>query len=147
MVSSPEISVHSVVKSIIGNARNIKNASVLSPGSIPGGKVYRLTADMTGKGGDIVGLVRCFVYVPSDESLGSLVRVEWTRHAFGFWYRVDFYVNDGDSELDIAGRLREIARWIKVTATGSVNVGSMNRMFRRVKKNPVMDRVNRFSAI
>lgn len=138
-LSSAEI-MHAV-KSVMGNARSTKNVNAsASPRGIPGGEVYTVTADMIGKNTAVVGRVRCFVNMPSDPALNPKVRVDWTRNAFGFWYRMDFYVPPGSRELDVAGRLREIARWVNITAEGSVNLKSMNRMFRKVKKNRVLDK-------
>lgn len=90
---------------------------------------------------DAIGAVRVFVTAPVN---GEDVKVtfEWTRNAFGFWYRKTIKLRDfvGDLEDLEMGKIRVVLDPLRWTADGSVRLNSMNRMFKKVKKNRVMDR-------
>ena len=110
---------------------------------IPGGMVYRATGDMPNADGDIVGTVRIEVYAPLDEMIPTRIRIEWTRDAFGFWYREDlFIVNSIDEWMeDMKGMLFKPIKMIESTSRGTVKVSSMNLGLKKIRKNKNKDAI------
>lgn len=104
---------------------------------IPGGSVYRATGDLIDKSGDVIGTIRIEVYVPFDSDLSIRVRIEWKRDAFGFWYREDIYLYEGES-LD-TGLMNKPVKMIDSTANGSVRLKSMNLGLKKTKNNKIKD--------
>lgn len=87
-----------------------------------------------------VGEIRVFVTVPVNEK-NIKFKIEWTRHAFGFWYTRNIIMRDvvdDPSQINI-GMLRAALNPVQWTADQTVNLKSMNRMFRKVKRNRVLD--------
>lgn len=113
------------------------------PVSVPGGHASIMTAPLLNSSGADVGEVRVLVYSPSDVALPVRVRVEWTRKAFGFWYRNEFFMQVEEQSQEIVRKLRGAMFFVKTTADGSVRVASMNRGFRKIKKSPTRDKAAR----
>ena len=117
------------------------------PKTLPGGYLMVLVSPLMNRRGEVVGEMRVNVYVPSDPVLDILIRVEWTRNAFGFWYRKDIRMSGESGHVSVQPKIREIMRWIATTADGTVSVTSMNRMFRKIRKNPSRDRAARMGMV
>lgn len=100
-----------------------------------------MVADLLDRRRRHVGSVRVRVAVPVD---GKKIKytIEWTRHIFGFWYRQEFVIQDGvdDPVGKSAKRLKEVAEPVRWTAHGVTRVKSMNRLFKKVKKNRTKDK-------
>lgn len=91
-----------------------------------------------------VGTIRVYVIV-SKLSNDIKVRVEWTRHAFGFWFRNDVWMY-GAAMKPKGVKLSDLERafWaVKKTAEGSMTFQGQLRMFRKIKKNRSRDRASR----
>jgi hypothetical protein len=70
------------------NKRFTKRAFISPvPRSFPGGHVMVMLSPLYNKKGENVGEIRIYIYVSEDENIPILIRSEWTRNAFGFWYR------------------------------------------------------------
>lgn len=91
-----------------------------------------------------IGGIRIYVTVPANGNDIKFV-IEWTRHAFGFWYRKEVVLRDfvKDPENANIGVLRTALDPIQWTADGTSRVASMNRMFKKIKKSRVRDRASR----
>lgn len=91
-----------------------------------------------------IGTIRIYVTVPAN---GENIKftIEWTRHAFGFWYRQEVILKDAvdDPEHANVQKLRTALDPIQWTADGTTRVKSMNRMFKKIKKSRVRDRASR----
>jgi len=91
-----------------------------------------------------IGAIRIYVTVPAS---GKDIKftIEWTRHAFGFWYRKEVTLKGAveDPENANVGRLRSALDPIQWTADGTSKVASMNRTFKKIKKSRVRDRASR----
>jgi len=91
-----------------------------------------------------IGGIRVYVTVPAN---GKDIKytIEWTRHAFGFWYRKEFVLRGAveDPENADIKKLRNALDPIQWTADGTTKVDSMNRMFKKIKKSRVRDRASR----
>lgn len=133
---------HSFLK-MSGRTRNAFVTPV--PSSLPGGYVSMLVSPLLKGNGDSVGEIRVWAYVPEDTNLQIRVRVEWTRNAFGFWYRNEFNLpNVDDPRVDLLKRLKEALFFVKITADGTVRVASMNRGgFQKIRKSQTRDRAAR----
>jgi len=107
------------------------------PFEIPGGYIYRSTGDLIDKSGDVVGTIRLEIFVPFDFNLSIRVRIEWKRDAFGFWYREDIYLYEGEN-LD-TGLMNKPVKMIESTANGSVRLKSMNLGLKKIKNNKIKD--------
>lgn len=131
------------------NKRFVKRAFISPvPKSFPGGYIMMMLSPLYNKKGDNVGEIRIHIYVPSDEKNAIVVRVEWTRKAFGFWYRYTIkLLNEDVLILELYSRIRDMERWFSTTADGTVRVSSMNRLFRKIKKNSVRDKVSRVGMV
>ena len=103
-----------------------------------------LVGDLLNRKRRSVGSVRIYVTVPAD---GDDIKftIEWTRHAFGFWYRKEFVLKNAVEDPDGANvnALRTALDPLQWTADGTSKVDSMNRMFRKIKKSRVRDRASR----
>lgn len=91
-----------------------------------------------------VGSVKVTATVRQDSD-DLRLRVEWTRHVFGFWYikeyKLDGVVEDpGRIGIGKVGKLFDPVKW---TADGTVKLQSMNRMFRKMRKSRIRDRAFR----
>ena len=119
------------------------------PKAIPGGYVMMLVSPLPNKAMEMVGEVRVWIYVPEDRNLSIRVRVEWTRNAFGFWYRNEIVLpNVDDSMFELLRKMKEAMFFVKTTADGTVKVASMNRGgFYKFRKNPTKDRAARVGMI
>ncbi len=89
-----------------------------------------------------IGTIRVVVRVPK---LGKnvKVRIDWTRDAFGFWFREEFILRDAVQAPRMANLAPLTAALVLVrwTVDGSVRLKSMNRMLKKVKKNTAKDRM------
>jgi len=103
-----------------------------------------LVGDLLNRRRQSIGLIRVYVTVPAS---GENIKftIEWTRHAFGFWYRSEVTLNDAvdDPEHANVNKLRTALDPIQWTADGTTKVKSMNRMFKKIKKSRVRDRASR----
>lgn len=96
---------------------------------------------------DGVGSIRVYVY--TDLSNDVRVRIEWTRNAFGFWYRSDIVLKEAVYDpygVDLSG-INSVFSAIRQTADGSTTVRGMNRLFRKVKKNKTRDKASRLGLM
>jgi len=117
------------------------------PKELPGGYVMLLNSPLPNVKGDLVGEVRVLVYAPSDVALPVRVDFEWTRNAFGFWYRNSVSLDAVDA-ASVVKVVKGAMRWVKTTADGGVSVASMNRMpFKHVKKNATKDKMARSGLV
>lgn len=91
-----------------------------------------------------IGNVRAYVTVRDNGDDLKFV-VEWTRHAFGFWYRVEVTLRGAVGNLEEAnvGKLKTALDPIRWTADGTTRIDSMNRMFKKTKKDRTKDRALR----
>ena len=118
------------------------------PKSLPGGYIMMMLSPLYNKKGDNVGEIRIYIYVPSDEKNAIVIRVEWTRNAFSFWYRYDTKLLNEDALIpSLYSVVRDMKKWFSITADGTVNISSMNHLFRKIKKNPVRDKIGRVGMI
>lgn len=103
-----------------------------------------LVADLLDRRRRDIGAIRIYVTVLAN---GDNIKftIEWTRHAFGFWYRNEVILNNAveDPENANVTKLRTALDPIQWTADGTTRVDSMNRMFKKVKKSRVRDRAAR----
>lgn len=103
-----------------------------------------LVADLLNRRRRDIGAIRIYVTVPAN---GDDIKftIEWTRHAFGFWYRKELILRGAvdDPEDASSSRLRTALDPIQWTADGTTKVDSMNRMFKKIKKSRVRDRASR----
>ena len=131
------------------NKRFTKRAFISPvPRSFPGGHVMVMLSPLYNKKGENVGEIRIYIYVSEDENIPILIRSEWTRNAFGFWYRYDNRLFDKDNVIvDLYSKIRGISKWFSVTADGTVKVSSMNRMFRKIKKTSARDKAVRVGMV
>lgn len=119
------------------------------PVSIPGGNIMMMNSPLLNRKGDEVGEFRVWIYEPNDKHLNIQTRVEWTRRAFGFWYRDEFLnVNDISEEKLFKDRIKIAFKWVDVTANGTVRLRSMNRLhFKKIKKSKTVDRASRVGMV
>jgi len=121
------------------------NRGFVSP-SPTGTAEYSMTlvADLLDAKRKSVGSVRVNVLVPV---AGNSIKyiIEWTRDIFGFWYRQVVVVPDGVSDpiAKSVPKLKQAFESVRWTAQGVTKVASMNRMFKKVKKNRTADRTVR----
>lgn len=97
----------------------------------------------------VVGTVRVFVFAPVNENLKPLLRVEWTKDEFGFWFRKDLRLRssrDGYG-LEADRAIKSVAPAIRNTTDRSVNLKSQLMMHKRIRKNPVRDRAVRSGLV
>ena len=97
--------------------------------------------DLLNKKKEKVGKIRIFIFVSLLHD-DLKVRIEWTRNAFGFWYREDYVVMGGtsdDADFD-RGKFKMKMRPVEWTANGSVSLKSMNLYFKKIKKSKIRDR-------
>jgi hypothetical protein len=93
---------------------------------------------------DEVGWFRVYIYVPEDENLNILIRIEWRRNIFGFWYRNDLWIKSNiDPVGEFHSNIKNMMKWVYMTADGTVRISSMNRLFKKIKVNPVKDKAIR----
>jgi hypothetical protein len=108
----------------------------------PGEYSMTLIGDLLNRKRKNIGAIRVFIDVPVN---GKDIQfdVQWTRHAFGFWYTKKFTLKDvvDDTEDVDPDKLMHELRPVTWTADGSVPLRSMNRNFKKVKKNRVRDKV------
>ena len=112
------------------------------PADVPGKFEMKLVSKLLNRKRDAVGMVRVYVTVPENGD-DIKFRVEWTRNAFGFWYWIEFELKDvvGDTEDANVQKIRQELKPITQTADGTVNVRSMNRMYKKIRKSRVRDKV------
>lgn len=112
------------------------------PADVPGKFEMKLVSKLLNNKRVPVGLIRVYVTVP-DNGDDIKYRVEWTRNAFGFWYWKEFtFKNVVDDPDDVSLRtIRTELNPVIKTADGTVPVKSMNRMYKKIKKNKVRDKV------
>lgn len=115
------------------------------PTTVPGGYVSMMTSPLLSSRGEEVGEVRVWIFVPENTTLPIRIRVEWTRDAFGFWYRNEIYIqNVDDPTVELLKKIREALFFVKITADGTVRVASMNRGgFQKIRKSQTRDRAAR----
>jgi hypothetical protein len=115
------------------------------PRSVPGGYVSMIVSPLLNKKREEVGEIRVVIYVQEDDGLPVRVMVEWTRNAFGFWYRMRYVLDDkSDLRIGVSNKLRDAMYFVKVTADGTVRVASMNRSgIEKVRKSRTIDRAAR----
>ena len=103
-----------------------------------------LVGDLLNRKRRDIGEVRIYVTVPANGD-DIKITIEWTRHAFGFWYRKELTLKGAVDDPGSASvsQLRTALDPIQWTADGTSKVGSMNRIFRKVKKSRVRDRASR----
>jgi len=103
-----------------------------------------LVGDLLNRRRRDIGAIRVYVTVPTG---GNDIKftIEWTRHAFGFWYQQQVVLKGAvkDPRSADTSRLRAALDPIAWTADGTSRVKSMNRMFRKIKKSRVRDRASR----
>jgi hypothetical protein len=103
-----------------------------------------LVGDLLNRRRRDIGAIRVYVTVPTSKN-DIKFTIEWTRHAFGFWYQ-QIVVLAGAVEdpknMDVS-KLRTALNPVEWTADGTTRVKSMNRMFRKIKKSRVRDRASR----
>lgn len=133
-----------------GLDKRFTNKAFISPvpKSFPGGHVMIMLSPLYNKKGDNVGEIRIHIYVPEDKKNAIVIRIEWTKNLFGFWYRYNIRMFDEDVLITgLYSGIREMKKWFSTTADGTVNVSSMNRLFRKIRKNPVRDKVSRVGMV
>jgi hypothetical protein len=115
------------------------------PTTVPGGYISIMTSPLLNGRGEEVGEVRIWIYVPDNAALSIRVRFEWTRKAFGFWYRNEVYIqNVDDPRIELLKVARDALFFVKITADGTVRVASMNRGgFQKIRKSKTRDRAAR----
>lgn len=112
-----------------------------TPRSYPGEYIMVLSTELPNRKRDLVGKTRVRVRVPEDQDLPIHIRLEWTRDAFGFWYQQEEFFDNLDDPTNIVLKwIVDAMRPVKYTADGTVNTASMNRGYRKRKKNKVMDK-------
>ena len=113
-----------------------------SPKSSPTGHLMTMYSKLQNRRRELVGEIRVSVYVPEDEHVRIMIKVDWTRNAFGFWYRNEIRLpNSPDPSSDVVGAIKDAMRYVKHTADGDISVASMNRgTFRKIKRNKVHDK-------
>jgi hypothetical protein len=103
-----------------------------------------LVGDLLNRRRRNIGAIRVYVTVPAK---GNDIKytIEWTRHAFGFWYRKEMKLRNAVEDPAHAkiGLLRSALDPVQWTADGTVKLASMNKMFRKIKKSRVRDRAAR----
>ena len=119
------------------------------PKTLPSGYVMMLVTPLPNRKGEIIGELRVWVYAPTDTKIPVRIRFEWTRNAFGFWYRNDFNLTSSGDQLDeLMAGIKDSMRWVKTTADGTVRLASVNRMhFRKIKKNRTRDKAARIGMV
>ena len=111
---------------------------------IPGTYYTFLVSQLPDRRGNLVGEVRVRVMVPMDQRLPISVLVEWTRDFFGFWYQEEIRLENSEDPTKVfMNQFVKVMSWVKTTADGTVRLVSMNRLHRRVRKNPVKDKAAR----
>jgi len=92
-----------------------------------------------------IGEVRVWIQVPEYDILPIRLIVEWTRHAFGFWYRDESKIENIEDPTDsFLKALDKSIRSVKITADGTVRLASMNRGgVKKIKQNRVKDKAAR----
>ena len=115
------------------------------PTSYPGGYISMLVSPLLDGSGKSIGEIRLWIYVAEDRNIPIRVRVEWTRDAFGFWYRNEIVLqNVDDPMVELLKRLKEAMFFVKITADGTVRVASMNRGgFQKIRKSRTRDKAAR----
>jgi hypothetical protein len=80
--------------------------------------------------------VRVVVIVPNDPAEAADVHVRWSRMGFAFWYvkTADVGVVEAADDADLTA-VEMILTAVGWTASGSVPVRSMNRMFPKVRRS------------
>lgn len=122
--------------------RRLYRKKIYSPRTIPGGTMVKMVSQLPDADGDLIGRYRVTMYVPDDMQFKISVLVEWTRDVFGFWYQDAFRIDNIDNPIPaLLNRFRESMKWIRTTADGLVKVASMNRMFRKMRKNRIKDAI------
>jgi hypothetical protein len=96
----------------------------------------KLSAPLLGPDKRVVGDVRVVVIAPNDPAEAADVHVRWSRKAFGFWYvkTADVGVVGEAEDADLAA-VEMILTAVGWTASGSVPLRSMNRMFPKVRRS------------
>lgn len=118
------------------------------PKELPGGYVMMMVSPLPNSSGEIIGELRVWIWAPTDHAIPVRVRFEWTREAFGFWYRNDFYLSAEGKVDDLVKKVRDAMHWVKNTADGTVRIASMNRMhFKKINKNPNRDKAARIGMV
>lgn len=95
-----------------------------------------------------VGEIRVYVLVGANGG-DATIRVEWTRNAFGFWYRKDVVLSGvvGEPYGADLSEVKNVFKFAGKTADGTVILKSMNRMFRKVKKNKARDNASKLGLM
>ena len=119
------------------------------PKSSPTGHLMMMYSPLLNRRRDSIGEVRVYIYVPEDDSFPIKMNVDWTRNAFGFWYRNEIRVpNTADPTAAIMNAIRGAMRRVKITADGDVRVASVNLSgLRKIRRNKVHDRAVRSGMV
>lgn len=118
------------------------------PKDMPSEVVLVMMSPMLNRRKDDVGTVRVYVIV-NKLSDDILVRIEWTRHAFGFWFRQDVWLY-GAATGPKAAKLGDLERaffWVTQTAEGTTTFESQLRMLKKVRKSRARDRTARLGLV
>jgi hypothetical protein len=91
-----------------------------------------------------IGTIRVMV-TTFNETNNIRVRVEWTRHAFGFWYRQDVWLSNAAMNPRMAklAPLENAFGLVRLTADGGARLKGMIRVVKKIKKNQTKDRAMR----
>ena len=111
------------------------------PRDTPSDAVMIMVSPLLNRRRQDIGTIRVYVIV-SKLSNDIKVRVEWTRHAFGFWFREDVWMY-GAAQNPKAAKLTELERAfnsVKHTADGTTTFRGQIHMHRKIKKNRNRDR-------
>ena len=114
------------------------------PRDMPAESVMVMVSPLLNRRRNDVGTIRVYVIV-NKMSNDIKIRVEWTRHAFGFWFRQDVWLYGAALNPKMA-KLNDLERAfysVKQTAEGTTTFKGQLRTYRKVKKNRSRDRTAR----
>jgi hypothetical protein len=118
------------------------------PLDMPSETIVVMTAPLLDRRRNNIGTIRVYVIV-NKMSNDIKVRLEWTRHAFGFWFRQDVWLY-GAAVNPKAARLSDLERalyWVRQTADGTTTFEGQLRMLKKVKKNRSRDRAAQIGLV
>lgn len=115
-----------------------------NPRDMPAEVVMVMVSPLLNRRRNDVGTIRVYVVV-SKLSGDIKVRIEWTRHAFGFWFRQDVWLY-GAAQNPRTAKLSDLERAffkVKATAEGTTTFQGQLHMFKKIKKSRSRDRMAR----
>ncbi len=107
-----------------------------------------LVSDLFDRKRSDVGDVRAFVFVPVVGDGSAVLRVEWSRNAFGFWFRDELRIPVGNFDANrIQSFLTGAVKKIKNTTDRNVPLKSQLRVLKKIKRNATRDKALRSGLV